>query len=89
MQCPLQSTFSRITIKQGCINHVLQTKPHGDTVGFLKTLNYFCVPSPKHSELSVELHAAGIHNRVFVFPAIPWYQIFLSPGQLGLGSGRP
>lgn len=56
--------------------------------GFSKTLNSFCVPSPKNSQLLDQLHVAGTHNRVCGFPAIPWYQ-FLSTGQLGLGSGRP
>lgn len=88
-QCPLWSTFSRITIKQGCMNHRLQTKLYRDTIRFLKKLNYFCEPCPKHSELLVQLHAAGTQNRVFLFPAIPWYQFFLRPGQLGLQSGRP
>lgn len=87
-QCPLQSTSSRISIKHGCINLLLQTKPSRGMTGFLKALNSFCVPSPKRSELLDQLHAAGTHNRVCIFPAIPRYQ-FLSPGQLGLGSGRP
>lgn len=87
-QCPLQSTSSRISIKHGCINLLLQTKLYRGMTRFLKALNSFCVPSRKHSELLDQVHAAGTHNRVCLFPAIPWYQ-FLSPGQLGLGSGRP
>lgn len=87
MHCPLQSTSSRTSIKPGCINQLLQTKPYTDIAGFLNSQNSFCVPSPKHSQLLHQLHVAGTHNRLSVFPAIPWYQ-FLSPGQLGLGSGR-
>lgn len=59
---------------------------------FLKTFNSFCVPpSIKHSQLLDQLHVAGTHNRVCVFPAIPWYQ-FLSPVIWGLADhdfGKP